>query len=342
MNAPRMQHYLPQGYLRGFAPQGHGNKTGKLRIIDLLERKCFSAGPQDVAKVRDYYVFINTQGEADYRIETELFNRVDNDAARIIRQIDQTQSIPKGGDWEALCAFIAFMQLRTPQFRQANQEVAQHAFDLMANDTFSSREAFEESKKRFEAQAGEVLTENYEAFKDDFRSGDYIVEPHRNEHIQFMLGLAPRIAEIAQRMTPYLLFTTGKGRFVTGDVPIHFWDTNEERRLSRLLGVGWMTKGVEVSIPLTSRCCLVLTWGGYPDVLPATDFAVANCNYFRAAMTRQYVFGPHADVPLLLNDTIVWGEQRFIEHFANGKETQPGIEITGGPIPRRRPHRARR
>lgn len=170
---------------------------------------------------------------------------------------------------------------------------------------------------------------------------EYVVEVPRHNDVMMMLNTAPQTAQIIRRMTPHLLVVNGKGRFITGDAPIALWDTDEERRRSGLVGVGWMTPEVEVTIPLTANCCLVLNWDGQPEVLPASDLIVANCNNLRAYLTRQFLFASHGDVPLLRPDGIVWGEDRFIEAYSEKKQTQPAIEIRGGTIPRRPPENVR-
>jgi len=122
-----MQHYLPKAHLRGFTNCGlRKKKNGKLRVIDFVDRKTFSASPGEVARVRDYYVFQNTDGKDDYRVETEIFKQIDGAAPRIIREMEEKRTIPTGEDWELLCAFVVFLELRVPRFRQVSQEISQH------------------------------------------------------------------------------------------------------------------------------------------------------------------------------------------------------------------------
>jgi hypothetical protein len=66
-----MHHYLAQAYLRGFTDHGHRDKKGNLRVIDLLEKRCFTSPTKGVASIRDYYVFQNT----DERWPSREFDR---------------------------------------------------------------------------------------------------------------------------------------------------------------------------------------------------------------------------------------------------------------------------
>jgi hypothetical protein len=90
MDFPRIHHYLPKGYLRGFTNFGFRKKNGKIRVVDFEIGKCFTTAPKQVAAIRDYYTFVNQQGQADYRFETDFLSKLDGDAARIIQTIEQT------------------------------------------------------------------------------------------------------------------------------------------------------------------------------------------------------------------------------------------------------------
>ncbi|MBX3444360.1 MAG: hypothetical protein KF774_18305, partial [Planctomyces sp.] len=169
-------------------------------------------------------------------------------------------------------------------------------------------------------------------------------EVPRNNDIKLMLDIAPQVALTVRKMTPHLSIAAGGGRFITGDAPIHMFDSNDERRREGLMGVGWATPEVEVSIPLSSTVCLLLNWDGNSKVFPVDDFGVANCNYFRAAMTRQYLFyPPGAPLPFLHDrNEVHWGEEKLIELFADEKQKQPATQIMGGGIERRPPANVRR
>lgn len=343
-NLPRQQHYLPKGYLKGFTDQGYDSDAGELRVIDLHTRKCFTAKPDGVAKMRDFYVFLNTDGQPDYRVEKEILQQVDSDGARVIRNVARTMQLPTGRDWEILATFIAFLQLRVPQFRQANQEVSQHIFDLFAQGVASSLEAYEESIRQFEAETGEKIEMSYEEFRDDVVNNRLIVEEPRTNDIKMMLELAPQLVQTIFQMTPHLMVATGSARFITGDVPICMFDTNDERREARLSGVGWQTPEVEATLPLSSTCCLILNWDREPiPLLPGSDLLVAQVNTLRAAYGRRYLFyPPGTQIPLLYKGKpMTWGEDTFIESFADQKLKEPAIQIMGGGIPRRPPENVR-
>lgn len=213
----------------------------------------------------------------------------------------------------------------------------------MAQGRLGSREAYEASVRIHEEETGEVIDTPFEEVEKIMQSGGFEVEVPRTMHVEMMLATAPSIYEVVRRMTPHLLVSTGRGKFITGDMPIAFWDGDAKRRKQGLVGVGYMTPEVEVTLPLSSHCCLILNWDGQRKILQADEFGVANCNYFRASRTRQYLFGPQIDVPVLdQHNGVVWGEDNIIGIYADAKQQQPGIEIMGGDVPRRPPLRVQR
>lgn len=158
-----------------------------------------------------------------------------------------------------------------------------------------------------------------------------------------MLNLAPTIGAVVRQMTPHLLVATGKAHFITGDVPVHKYDTNAQRREAGIEGVGWATPEVEVSIPLTKWCGLVLDWSGTSTIFSVGDVVVANYNLHRANTCFQYLFSEDSNFPILQRDlSIIWEEQEILRCFSESKRNRPALEITGGPIGRRDPRRSRR
>ncbi len=158
-----------------------------------------------------------------------------------------------------------------------------------------------------------------------------------------MLDVAPLIGSVVRRMTPHLLLAEGTASFITSDTPVYKFDENDERRLAGLGGVGWETPEVQVSVPLTKLCCLILNWDGSPGIVETDDFGVANCNSLRAGSTWRYAFAPQGDFPILdKTGQMVWGEEKVLSLLAEHKSQQPGVVIQGGPIPRRPPLRKSR
>ena len=342
-STPRRHHYLPQFYLRGFTDKGYNGKNGRLRVLDFSIAKCYTSSPKNMANIRDYYTLVDNEGQPNYRVETELLCRIDSEAARVIREIEKTKKRPGRNDWLSLCEFVASLQVRIPHFRQANYEVAQHIFDIFAESAVRSPEDFQPIAEKYEAHTGKPLEVSFEQATQAVSSGELEIQVPRNQNVLAMMALIPQIAEIAAEMTPHLLVATGLGRFITGDIPIHKYDNNQDRRGLGLMGIGWASSDIEISIPLTKNTCLVLDRNEeVPFCLPANDFCVANCNYFRMAACAQLLFADNGNFPFLGDPaTVEWGEERAMEKFC-GTKNRHAISILGGTINRRPPKTVRR
>jgi hypothetical protein len=321
MAIPRRHHYLPQFYLQGFTKPPNGKKQGLLRVVDFFSGNCFFSSPKDVANIRDYYTIESPDGEPDPIIETQVFGQIDGQAATIIREIVSRRALPMGGEWAALCRFVASLDTRIPRFRQMTYQIAQVYDDL-----------------QLLAKGG--LT------KDDVQriqqEGGKEAEVDQVEHIAMMLDQIRQISEVAMQMTPHLLFAPIDTPFITSDSPIFKFDKDEKRRVAQLESVGWITKEVEVTVPLSKGCCLVLDWTGRPRFMDGDRFMVANCNRLRAYASYQYLFAESPDFVFLgSNSDILVGEKEVLHSFAASKQGQ-AVEIVGGPLPPRPPKKHRR
>jgi hypothetical protein len=335
-STPKRHHYLPQFYLRGFSNKGFGDKKGRVRTLDFIGQKCFTTSPKDVANIADYYTIQTPDGEGSVVVEKDLLARIDTESARIIGKIEKTHDLPTGDDWMKLCLFVASLQVRTPLFRQQNHELAQHMVDVLA----PGKDGDLEGVNPPEPSSGSVT---FSDLKHLIQDENLEVAIPRTENVVSMVKMIPQIAAIASQMTPYIFGATENGRFITGHAPIHKFDSNDDRRQSRLMGVGWATPEVNITVPLTQNCCLVLAWGDQklPQPTPANNSAVAGCNSSQFSICSQFAFAPDANFPFLWEDKICWGEAEAIKRFSELK-SRPAIGIGGGPIPRRPPKRVQR
>lgn len=332
---PRQHHYIPQFYLRGFSDRGFGDKRGRVCVVDLRAKKCFTTSPENIAQVRDFYAFENPEGEVDLRIETQFFNGIDGKAAQIVGKIDRLQPVTLENDWEGLCRFIASLEVRTPSQRQVSYEMQQHMSDLLNSHLATSLDACEERLRQYEAETGKQPTISARELQE--QAASHRVEISQNEHVGLMVHLIPTIEANVCRMTPHLLIAGENEHFISSDFPIVKFDTNEERRKQGLMGVGWATPEVEVTIPLTKTRCLVLNWDGKPDVMTVNNQTVAYCNNMQLAMSFQHVFASGEDFCFLTeNDGIVRGKDEAFKRFAERKLGHR-VQINGGGIPRRPP-----
>lgn len=201
-NVPRKHHYIPKFYLRGFSDLGFAKEYGKFCAIDLRGKRHFTTTAENIAHVRDYYAFESEDGSPDFRVETDFFNGVDGEAARIIGKINRLQKVTIEDDWDGLCRFIASLEVRTPSQRQTTYEMKQYVFDLMHGHLATSLEACERRTKEVEEKTGEKVEMTPQELMDYVAK--HRVQIPQNEHVALMLSVIPQSEAIIRRMTPHL------------------------------------------------------------------------------------------------------------------------------------------
>jgi hypothetical protein len=93
---PRKHHFVPRGYLAGFAYRDR-------------------QAPAEVAHIRDYYAFDAGNGDVHFNVEAAL-GKLESDALPIIRKIDADQGISDDERF-VLALYVAFQHIRTPVFQ---------------------------------------------------------------------------------------------------------------------------------------------------------------------------------------------------------------------------------
>jgi len=318
------QHYIPISYLEKFTT------AESLYVFDLVETKIFTTKPENVAHVRDFYS-VDTNGKSKQNVIEDYFAEVEGKSKPVIGEFVSSMKIPNKRDWAIIAEFIAGMHLRVPDFRQKQLEMSQYFIDLMNYFSFSTKEAYENTCKRYEKDTGEKLNITYEATKTFVEKPElYQIILHQNEYIQMIFQLMPIITHAISNMTPYLLFATGEARFVTSDNPVILMDTNPKR--PPYLGYGWYTKTVNVYFPLSPYACLVLAWEGEYHALPANDMSVSILNSNIGFFATRYVFSKEKEISWYKSKEVNRNDKGFLKEFVK-EEKDRKSSVVSGPIP---------
>jgi hypothetical protein len=326
MPKPRRQHYIPVSYLTRFA------EAGKIYVHDLVKRKRYRTTIQNVANIRDFYSLEIDDKSKEVFVE-EYFAEIEGKANNVINDYIKTMNKPTGQEWALLAEFIAVMHLRVPEFRKKHLEMSQYMADLLNHLSFSTEERYKKSCEQFYKGTGKKLDMPYGKMKEIVEKPERLrLILHQNEYMRSMLGIIPKIAEIAFCMTPLLLIANGKSRFITSDNPVILMDSN--RNKPKFYGSGWLTKSIEVYFPLSPFTCLVLHWEGEPQVLPASNQAVSIANSCTAYYATRYIFSEMKEVFWHKNGKIICDERLLYDEFS-GEKTELSSTISG-PIPQTR------
>lgn len=207
----RRHHFVPQGYLKGFAQQGK-----RIYVIPLdKSRRRFSASVKDVALETDFYTLR----------EPAIFERID-EAERQLSSLESL-AIPlirriEKGHWRLsrservdLSRYIALQATRGPRPREQHEGFLNALEDR--KDTFESPEAV----KAFADAYPEMNYPDFDAqvVWDNLRDPDHDFKSNlRLQHIQNTFGGAEReIPYIASRQWRFIYFNGAP--LITSDSP---------------------------------------------------------------------------------------------------------------------------
>lgn len=182
-------HIVPRFYLERFAREDRiavvNPRTGERRVAPI----------KDTAAEKDFYTFINTEGELDGRME-QLLGKIEGDAAEAIRNMTSIfgGDVPPE-DRVSVCLLLAFQLNRGRAGRRRGELFADLTTRLFADGIRDEQTA----REYIERPGGTATSEAVAAVIDvSSRLDDLEFVPDPNEHIT-MLG------KLAEQAMPYLL-----------------------------------------------------------------------------------------------------------------------------------------
>lgn len=272
MAEPRKHHYLPQFYLRGFSANG--------RSIFQIEKRgdrAYLSSIRDTAAVRDYHD-LDTVDAADpgavekhlAHVETQLAEGL----AATLRSGITTPDIHS-----LLIQLVALLRVRVPAFKasiEAHLQNVVRSVGLM----MERRGEFPPPPKGFE---------------DLLRMDNLLINISNWKLLETMFTIAADrdVFNILAAMTPTLLRAPGDASFLSCDQPVAIFHPTASPRDA--YGIGIAHPGTEISVPLSSRALLLLSWSSDPPVdREAQPDEIAEFNRRTVVMAEALVFAPDA------------------------------------------------
>lgn len=283
-NTPKRHHYLPEFYLRGFAPDG------LLHVYDRADKAYRKQTPKNTAVESHFYTIENEDGERSAAVEG-LLAQVDDAAANVIAKVIARDAL-SDRERADLALFVALLRSRTPDYDKGYREMTDKMAREIARLVYPDETAVAEDIRRFEQETGKSLGVPPAVALEMLHSQELMYVPHRNETIRAMLLLSTQIAPAFAAMTWTVLHAPPKRAFVTSDAPLvtyppRGWDSHG------WMGIGLLTPGVENVVPMTAKAALAITQGE-KDLRhwPASDFAVQITNNGTARRSDRYIISP--------------------------------------------------
>lgn len=231
-NKPTKQHYVPQCYLREFVdPKTPKNQEPYVWFFNRGDRKGRKKAPSNLFTETDLYTLNLKAGGKDYFIE-ETLSRLEGKYAEIFRTKIKNHIPISVEEHVYLCAFTSVMLQRTLRHRDSLNRF----FDELIGHT--------------EAMEREHSIEPKESEK--------LKKYRENSHSLGVIQTLPDITELLMKMGIAFLCAPNGVKFLTSDDPCNLF--NPDLQWQRFYGPGLAQKNVQVTLPLSTKICLCLSW----------------------------------------------------------------------------------
>jgi hypothetical protein len=282
-------HFVPQGYLRGFA-DGIGRKA-RVFTVDLAEGKSFTTLVRNIAASRDFNK-VEVEGLDPNAIE-QAYGVVEGNVVEAIKRVEVSQSFDDADDRAHVLGLIALLTIRNPRQRDNIGRSLGDIAKSMAEMMVSTRERWDSIGAELEGSNPGLSRVDlpYEEVRDFVRSGEYEIKTHQNLHVQLELDMVQHIQEIlGARKWQLWVSEKDAGDFVTSDHPVCLLSTSKGPQGP--FGPGFGMVETAVLFPLTRKLTLVGTFEGKDKVVSANREMIArvNVDIIRRAQRQVYSF----------------------------------------------------
>ena len=288
------QHYVPAFYLAGFTDPDVPPRQEP--FVWVRRRGCDSwrpRAPKNLANEPEFYSFEDAAGERRRDVE-DLWQIIENAVAPVLKRLAPAASPVSDDDRAVLSLFVAAQFMRVPSAIENVQDFLRRALslqlDMMGGWLRQDPARLEPFLRDLEARTGIPVPEGMTI--DAFDSSRYRVEVPTVRALQIMLPSLEKAADIISRMGWTLWVSEGADWFVTSDNPYMMLNPNLPP-----WGWGLGTKGIEVTIPLTSRVALLARWETPHLEWRRADPETASHLNVRSAYGATELYAPKPNVP---------------------------------------------
>ena len=286
----RHHHYIPQGYLRGFA-QRRGERQWYVHVTDLEQRRSFQTNTRNVCGERDF-MRINIAGHAPDRVEKELA-AFEKKSIEAIRRVAAGRKF-EGEDGNLTMNLMALLAVRSPEMRESMREFHERIAKRVMDLSLATKQRWEEQMQQLRV-AGKMVNDDltYEDIKAFHTGGQYKVTVKREFQMGTEFQLMPTVLEELGKRLWTVYTTDGKqGEFVTTDRPVTLTYIDPSKvPASMARSPGFALNGTEVHFPLTRHAMLVGRWdrggqwdrGGHVEEAHDTFIGAVNAHMARNA-----------------------------------------------------------
>ena len=315
-NVARKHHFIPEFLLAGFTRTGF--KETPLHVFDKKELRQLKQLPKNIATSKGFYTIDTTLKS---RIRPDEFERLigqfENEVAPIIREICNTEKLPRGKEFTLLLHFFALLAARTPTKKalliRPKEEIINRYFKII----LSSEDMWKAALAKTGQQQGYL---KYNVMKKNFLG----VKMTQHGYINRMLEEAQDYVTLFSKRVWALGVTDDQSNeFVCSDYPL----------LLLPVGCGFGTPGSLVAFPVNRRMILM---GLLTDGIKGEDNwwsnkmtgeVVAFFNYWIISYAERFIYSSSEDIIWMRPDGKIGKTKDLIEAYKQKRKT-PG-ELRG-------------
>jgi hypothetical protein len=283
----KIQHYVPQYYLRGFV-----NERKQLYVVDRPRAKFYRV-PTNKVGAELYFNLVAINGINPFAVE-EAISELEGKVAPVLKKVISTRLLGDENDRSAILNLIASVTLRNPKQRAVVSEMYRDAGQLAAGAALQTKEKYAEFTAAMKAEG--IAAPVYEEMKGWFEKEPGLFKPSSppNEfNILIELQSHDHLVKLYDgRKWQMLVADDDSGGFVTSDHPVCLRWTNGQDHGDT--SPGCAMSSTEVIFPLAPKLVLRGRFDGNENVIQADKETVAGINSLLISNCHDQVFGRDA------------------------------------------------
>lgn len=300
MTDPRIHHYIPQAYLRGFGWK-RGEKNWHVNTWDLPGQRRFRPNTKNICCERDFLKFDNGE-DSPYKLEAEM-GKFENLVRQAILRVADTKTFA-GEDRTYILSLVALLAVRSPQMREHMRETEERLLKMMLDVTLEKKERWDATVHKMRKKGLPIRNDvTYEQIKDLQKKDPFKLDLPRERQIVSELKMFESVLKyVGLRKWKLYVLRKGEGSFVTTDHPVSLtWcEPNAVPPFMRH-SPGFGMKSTELIFPLTHTCLLHGRFDFEADAVEkAGEPLAAACNSRMIASCYKYAFSVDERIPYLI------------------------------------------
>jgi len=303
-NIARKHHFIPEFFLAGFTQTGL--KDTLLCVFDKKEVRQLKLLPKNIAMSKGFYAIKTTPHSKIKPDELErLIGQFENEVAPIIREIGNTEKLPRGKEFILLLHFFALLAARTP----TKKELLIGPEEKIINQYFKIILSSEEMWKAALAKTGLQQDDlDYNLMKENLLG----VKMTQHGYIERMLEEAQDYAKLLSRREWTLGITDERSNeFVCSDYPL----------LLLPVRCGFGTPGSLVAFPVNKRMVLMgyltkeMKGGAFIESKKMMVEDVAFINRWLISYSERFIYSSSEDIIWMCNDGKIGKKGDLVEAY---------------------------